>query len=369
MNLDVRHARAAGFLLQQAQDELAAFREKPRTDDRYSLARAVQALVDGRPSRAEHEWAVSETLGRMTGQQLRTGNSILVPTHELVHYEELSPFGDNSFTRDLNVAAAGAGGYLAETSNKQVVDFLRGRSVVGRFGATVLPGLRGDVTLPKISAGASTTWLSNELTQAAEQTPTTAQVALTPKTTSAFVEFSRQLLVQSNASIVLGRHLSAALAAAVDAAALAGSGASGQPTGLLNTAGVNSITGTSIAWTGILDFIVNSGVANLDVTGFATTPAIYKLLASRVRLTGGSIPIIHDGLIDGRPALHSTSVPSASLFAGPWPELWIGEWGAVDVSFDPYTKFTSAIIGVRAMFSLDIAVRYPPAFSIASAIT
>ena len=79
--------------------------------------------------------------------------------------------------------------------------------------------------------------------------------------------------------------------------------------------------------------------------------------------------ILNDGAIDGRPAFHSTSVPSASLIAGPWPELWIGEWGATELSFDPFTKFASAIIAVRAVFSLDIAVRYPAAFSVASSIT
>jgi hypothetical protein len=119
----------------------------------------------------------------------------------------------------------------------------------------------------------------------------------------------------------------------------------------------------------VLDFIVNAGAQNLDVTGYAMQVAIYKLLANRARLAGGSIPIFYDGTIDGRLALHSSSIPTASLIAGPWPELWIGEWGAVELSFDPYTSFTSAIISVRAMFSLDIAVRYPSAFSVASSIT
>lgn len=299
-------------------------------------------------------------LGRATGQQLRTGNSVLVPTHELVQHEQ--------FTRDLNVAGAGAGGFLVDAQNAPVVDFLRGRSVVGRFGATILPGLRGDVTLPKISVGASHTWLSTETTQAAEQTPTTTQIVMRPKTVSSFIEFSRQLLVQSNVDVVLGRHFSGALSAAVDQAALAGSGADGQPAGLTQAAGVNAISGTSLGWDDVLDFIVNAGDANLDVTGFAMPPAIYKLLASREKAAGSGM-ILNDGAIDARPALHSTSVPSASLMGGPWPELWLGEWGVADISFDPATKFTQAIIGVRAMFSLDCAIRYPSAFSFASSIT
>jgi HK97 family phage major capsid protein len=271
----------------------------------------------------------------------------------------------------LSAAGADSGAYLVGTKNAAIIDFLRARSVVGRFGATILPGLVGNVTLPKVLTGAVVTWLTNEAAEAVEQTPTLAQAALTPKTVAVLVEFSRQLLLQSTpvVDLVLGRHLSDALRAAVDAAALAGTGSAGQPLGLVATPGVNSITGTSLAWAGVLDFIVNSGAANLDVSGWAMTPAVYKLLASREKGAAGSGMILSDGAIDARPALHSTSVPTASLIAGPWPEVWLAEWGAVDLSFDPYTKFTSAIIAVRAMFSLDVAVRYPGAFSVASAIT
>lgn len=335
-----------------AQQSADALREPPSNE--YSLGRAIRSLLEARPSIAPVEREVSNMVTRETGRQTTTANSILVPTRELV--------------RDLTAGSFAAGGVLVSTDQGPVVDFLRGRSVVGRFGATILPNLRGDVTLPRVATGASGTWLSTESTPAVEQNPTTGQIALSPKTIALTVDCTRQLLLQSNADVVLRKHFSDALAAAVDMAAIAGTGASGQPRGLTLTSGVNAIAGASIDWSKVLDFIVNAGTANLDVTGYAMPVAIYKLLANRARLTGGSIPIIHDGAIDGRPAMHSASVPSANLIAGPWPELWIGEWGAVELSFDPYTSFTSAVVGVRAMFSLDIAVRYPAAFSVASSI-
>jgi HK97 family phage major capsid protein len=345
--------RSNHLLAQEIAKQTANALERPRTE--YSLGRAVRALLEGERSLAPVEFEVSSMITRNTGRAPTTGNSILIPTHELVR-------------RDANVANAAQGGYLVGSDLGPVANFLRARSVVGRFGATILSGLRGDVLLPRVSTGASVTWLSTESTPAAEQTPGTGQIAMTPKTVAVKVDLSRQLLLQSNADVILGRHLSAALAAAVDAAALAGTGASGQPRGLDGTAGVNAITGTSIDWAKILDFIVNAGAANLDVTGYAMTPAVYKLLAAREKATGSGM-ILADGAIDARPALHSTSVPTASVMAGPWPELWIGEWGSVELAFDPYTLFSTAIVGVRAMFSLDVAVRYPSAFSVASSIT
>jgi HK97 family phage major capsid protein len=49
-------------------------------------------------------------------------------------------------------------------------------------------------------------------------------------------------MVQSDLAQVVGL--------AVDLAVLNGSGASGQPTGIISTAGIGSVTGTSIAYRG-----------------------------------------------------------------------------------------------------------------------
>jgi HK97 family phage major capsid protein len=346
--------RSNRLLAEQIAQQSAEALAPPSTQ--FSIGRAVRSLLEGRRSLAPVEHEVSAMITRETGQQPTTGNSILIPTHALVR-------------RDLTVASAPGGGYLVATDLGPVAHFLRLRSVVGRFGATILPNLRGNVLLPRVSTGAAVTWQTTESTPATEQTPATGQIALTPKTVTVKVDVSRQLLDQSNVDVVLSRHCSDALAAAADTAAIDGTGAAGQPRGLAGTSGVNAIAGASIDWAKVLDFIVNAGTQHLDVTGYAMPVAIYKLLANRARLTGGSIPILHDGTIDGRPALHSSAIPAASLIAGPWPELWIGEWGAVELAFDPYTSFTSAIVSVNAMFSLDIAVRYPSAFSVASSIT
>lgn len=325
-----------------------------REDKQYSLCRAIRGLLTNDLDGFERE--LSDHYARKTGRKPSTANSVLIPLGLIAQ-------------RDLTAASASGGGHLVGADNGPVIDMLRARSVTARLGATILSGLVGNVALPKVSAGSTHTWLANEGSQAAESTPTTGQVLLTPRTVSAFVEVSRTLLLQSDAEAIIARDLASAVAAAIDAAALNGSGAGGQPLGLLGVVGVNSVAGTSLSWPDVLGFLVNAGGANGDVSGFATTPAIYKLLASRARLTGGSIPIVHDGAIDGRPAIHSMGVPTATLIGGPWEHLVIGEWGAVEISTDAFTKFQTAIVGLRCMFSVDVAVRHPAAFSFASSIT
>lgn len=321
----------------------------------YSIARAVRALLTKDRALAGFEFAVSEELGRLTGRKESTLNSLILPTALLA-------------SRDLSAANSAAGGYLVDSELGPVIPALRAHSVVARLGATILPDLVGNCPIPKISTGATTTWLTTEVTPPTESNQVIGLVALTPKTVAGFVEVSRQLLLQSRADVIVAGDLLAGLAAAVDAAAINGSGAGGQPMGLLSATGINAVTGTSLAWSGVLDFVVNAGTAHLDVSGWAMPVAIWKLLANRERFTGAGA-ILNDGAIDGRPAIHSADVPSATLIGGPWEEIIIGEWGTVELTSDHFTKFSTALVGIRALYTLDVGVRYPAAFSVASSVT
>ena len=323
----------------------------------YSIGRAVRALLSQDRSLAGFEYAVSEEITRQSGRPGSTVNSLFVPTEILAK-------------RDLTSGIASAGGNLVETELGPLIPALRARSVIARLGATVLPNLVGNLALPKYAAGASTNWLSTESSPATESTPLLSLVVLTPKTVVGFVEVSRNLLQQQSAAdLIIGSDLIGGLAAAVDSAGINGNGASGQPLGLLNTVGVNAVTGTALAWPTVLDFVVNSGAAHLDLSGWAMPAAIWKLLANRERFTGGGRAILNDGTIDGLPAIHSATVPAATLIAGPWPEIVVGTWGDVELTSDAYSKFTTALVSIRAIYTVDVGVRYPASFSAATSIT
>ena len=78
-------------------------------------------------------------------------------------------------------------------------------------------------------------WLSTEGSQVPPSQTTLAQITITPKTVGAVVNFSRQLSLQANAESFVRRELLRTVATAIDLAVLNGSGAVGQPLGLLGT--------------------------------------------------------------------------------------------------------------------------------------
>lgn len=279
--------------------------------------------------------------------------------------------------RDLNVAAGGAGGFLTQTTNVGFDELMRNISFAFRMGVQRLTGLRDNVAIPRQSAAATAEWLTSETDSPTESQQTFVQLLMTPKTVSAYTELSRQLLLQAtmDAEGLVNSDLAAVAALAVDAAVLNGSGASGQPEGLDNTTGIGAVTGTSLDYAGVLNFQEDVAAGNIMpmAGGYVTTPAVASLMMQRVKFTGTASPLwegnLWEGNMVGFNAMSTNQVAAANMYFGDWSKAIVGEWGVLEVETNPYANFPAGIIGVRAMYSVDVGVRYPAAFSRAQSIT
>jgi HK97 family phage major capsid protein len=276
--------------------------------------------------------------------------------------------------RDLNVAQAGAGGYLVGTDVGAAIDVLRPWSVTARAGVSVISGLQANITLPRTVGNVTGYWLVDELTQATESTATVGSIALAPKTAGAYLEMSRQITLQAAQVEAFTRNeLLRTVGTLVDQAVFNGSGSSGEPLGLLNVPGIGTQSGSSLAYDGVLAMQQTAAEANADDAAVAAiaTPAVRKLLSGRERSTGSGF-IWDRGQIAGMPGFATTDMPSGNLVVGAWPEIVFASWGpGFEISINPYepTNFRKGIIGVRCFVSCDVAVRHAGAFVVASSIT
>jgi HK97 family phage major capsid protein len=343
---------------------------------------AINACVTGDWTNAGFEAEASRTLAQKLGK-VTDKYKFLVPyevqerQHDMTAARELRKALN---LRDLSVASGG-GAYLVQTSNVGFVEMLYNRSVVRRLGATTLPGLVGNVAIPRMSATGTAYWLSSETATITESAQTIVQASLSPKNVGAYTEISRQLLMQSSpaAEGIVSDDLASLVAVAGDYACLAGAGSSGEPDGIIGFSGVGSVTGTSLGYdstNSVLDFQSDVAESNVIPTrgGYVTTPAVAKLLMKRLSFTGVASPPVWtgnlwDGTVAGFPAMSSMQVPTADMIFGDWPNMVIGEWGVLEIEVNPYAGFTAGIIGVRALYSMDVAHRRPFAFSIATSIT
>jgi HK97 family phage major capsid protein/HK97 family phage prohead protease len=337
----------------------------------FNLCRAIDACGMQNWSTAGFEAECSHEIAKRLGRSEASRTTFFVPLE--IQSRDLAQRAQ----RDLTVATGSAGGFLVETANVGFIELLRNRSVIMAMGATRLSGLQGNVAIPKQTTAGTVTWLANEASTITETNQVFAQVALTPKTVGGYTEISRLLLLQSNPSAqqIVMNDLAAIVAIAVDLAGLTGSGASGQPTGIINTAGIGGVTGTSIAYAGIIEFQtdVATGNALTGNCGYVTTPAVAGLLKQRVKFTSTASPLwegqLLDGTVDGYRAIASNQVPAANILFGDFGTVIVGEWSVLELEINPYANFQAGIVGVRAIYTVDIGVRYPSAFSLATSVT
>jgi HK97 family phage major capsid protein len=280
-------------------------------------------------------------------------------------------------TRDMTSAGVSGSNFLVGSRPLTFLDTVRNRSAVLRLGATLIENMTDSATIPKLIADPTTAWLANESTPLTESQPTIGQIALAPKQVGAYTEVSRVLSKQApGLDALLLATLGGSIATAIDAAAIAGTGASGQPTGITATAGVGAFTGASLGWSALVDAQADV-IGGFDVDpaqcGYVTTAAVAQTLMGRQRFTGADAPLWQGaygaGEVAGCRALASGNVPAAAMVFGHWPGLIVATWGVLQLEANPYANFQAGVIGVRAMMAVDIAVRRAADFSVATSIT
>lgn len=336
---------------------------------KYSFTRLMNALANPTDRRAQEaaafEFECSNAFAKQTGRESR---GALVPDDVLQ-------------ARDLTVGVAADGGDLVSTDllSGSFIEKLENAMAISGLGATMLYGLVGNIAIPRQTGGATAYWLA-ENGAPTESQQAVDQVAMTPKTVGAFTEYSRKLLQQSSISVeqFVRNDLALRLALELDRAAIHGTGASNQPTGIVNVAGIGDVAGGANGAAPTYDHMVdleslvsvaNAAVGNLSYLSNAKMRGKLKKTQQFSGTNGRSVfesldyPFavsnqVRSDLDKGT----STGVCSAIVF-GNWRDLVCGFWGGLDLQVNPYSLDTTGAVRITAFQDCDIAVRHPESFA------
>ena len=298
-------------------------------------------------------------------------------------------------------SGATTGGNLVETElrSQDFIESLKNNTLMIGMGVRTLPGLVGDVAIPRRSGNSTGYWLANETTAITQSESTFDQISLTPKNYGVLSKYSRQTLLQATPGIeeLIRTDLTSTVNLGVDLAILNGSGSSGQPTGILQTSGIGSVAGATNGAAITLENIIkleeevlvdNAGGDNMGyVTNAKVLSALKQLRAGGSAAGNGSFLWNTDlsgigrgatpGVINGYRVGVSNQVPSnltkgstsgecSAVLFGDYSQALVGFWGngmELAVSDSDGTDFTKALTSVRAITTLDVAVRQATAFS------
>lgn len=276
----------------------------------------------------------------------------------------------NMSKRDLNTSDDAA--VIAEDfRGGDFIDVLRNASSVMQAGATMLSGLQGDVKIPRKTAASAAGWISTEGGAASESEPTLGQVTMSPKTLGAFTDVTRLMMMQSSLDIeaLIRNDLSVAIAQAIDLGALAGSGASGQPTGIANTSGINAPTAfagvnPTFAEVVAMETAVAEDNALMGNLAYILPAGMYGALKTTAKDSGSGQFVVEPGnTINGYRAIVSNQATAGDMYFGNFSDLLVGMYGGLDITVDPYTNSTSGTVRIVALQTMDVAVRHAVSFA------
>ena len=294
-------------------------------------------------------------------------NSVYIPSFALRSYD------------DTNATESGYGDAFKEEKFFSYEGKLRGEMLAARLGVNFIDNLAGNLNI--VTGGADAAWVAEDVA-ATKAKPAYAKMTLSPKRLQVLQGVTYDLIHQNSKSVdaLIMADMVKAHAAALDAAIFAGSGSSGQPTGVLgragNTVSIDS-TGGPITYAKLVEMEQMVGEDNglLDETlAYVSNAKVMGKLKTIPQVQGYPWYLLNEGKVNGYPFFMSNALPSnltkstgsnlsAAIF-GPFSQVICGTWGGgLQFIIDPYTAKASGVLEVTAIAYHDVAVRHADAFA------
>lgn len=325
--------------------EQKSFNIKTKMNKEFRLLKAISDIANNRQL-DDVALAVSEAgKEEMRKSGLSFGGQIQLPIEERAA---------------ITVAAEGED--TVATNLYNVIAPLRAKNVLVQAGAKFITNLTGDVQIPLMTAE-SCGWES-EIAEAKDGAGTFSSVKLSPKRLTAYIDLSKQFLIQDSvgAEELIRQDLINALNAKLEATILgAEDGDLTKPEGIFHKIDPTAHTVANFA-----DLVnAESDIEDANVIGEMKyvmsnkAKAAFRSMAKSAKTTQ---LVMEGGMIDGTPVLNTSHVAGKNFAYGDWSNLAIGQFGAVDLLVDPYTKASQGMIRIVINAYFDAKVLRPEAF-------
>lgn len=252
----------------------------------------------------------------------------------------------------------------------QMIPLLRNAMALTRAGVTFLDGLVGDVMFPKQTGTATAGWVGRDGGTIGESNQTIGGVTLTPRTLGVYVDYGRQLRLQSSVAVenFIRTDLMTIMALEQDRVGIHGGGTNGEPAGVEITSGIGTqtfSTASSPTRDEVIGMRTDLATANalLNTQAFITNSTVYgNMMGTAIDSGSGRFLIDENGNLIGRTLIESNQIESGEMYFGNWSELLVGTWGGLDLLIDPYAGATAGTVRVLVFRSIDLVVRHAQSF-------
>ena len=260
--------------------------------------------------------------------------------------------GDKQVAMAISTSAGSGGSLIPETMASDIIELLRPKTIVRALGARIVPLVNGNLTMPRLTGGATSGYKGENDAQNAEGS-TTDDVKLSAKTQMTIVPISNELIGYAgfNTEQIFLNDMIMAIANRQDKAFLRDDGTGNTPIGFKKTA---TEGGRTVTWKGSADLatidayldvlilgLMNSD-SNMTSPGWGMSPRSFMKLQGLRDGNGNKVyPEMAQGMLKGYPVRHTTNIPvnlgagtnETEIYFADFADVVIGETGEMSIDF------------------------------------
>ena len=303
----------------------------------FSLIRAIREIANGEKLSGDAEAITRAGREEMIKAGLNPVGSIIVPQQRA----DVTVTAEHDDTIGIDVYNTFAP--------------IREGLVAVKAGARYYAGLTSDVRIPVLGGG-NVAW-ATEVGSAADPTYAFTSVNLTPKRLTAQFKLSKQMVAQDSAQIeaTLLADIRKAVITKLNATMFGTAAASGgAPKGIGN--GQTAAVATDWAK---LTTLVEAAVERLAVgEDYAYIASPEAAAVIRQMTYNKTTRLVYEGgNVDGTPLFKTIGCAANQAYYGDWSNLVIGQWGALDLTVDPYSAAGTGelVITINSYFDYGVA--------------
>ena len=265
-----------------------------------------------------------------------------------------------------------------------IIDRLFPASAAARMGAQMISVPQGLIEWPVVTSSVAAGWADGEAANVAGPTAfATTDRAMNPnKTLGIQMRISRRAMLQSGAALedAVRRDMNSAVSQAMDAAVFLGTGANGQPLGVIAGQSTYGITATAIGaaatWAAfraaVARFIAANAAGGPGEVRLMLRPEVWSYMDGALvtntavsewdrliaQIGAGNVFLATNALAapTGSPLASSALLTTS---AGGVAPIFVGMWGAMDLIRDPFTDAQSGGLRLTGLATMDVTVARP----------
>lgn len=315
-DIDIQIRKIEEDNLKQSNTHIRTMKEK------FSLLKAINDVANNRQLDERAQEVVTAGIAEMRKAGQSYSGQIVLPVEE---------------RSDIQATVATAGQENVPEDKLEILEPLRAKLVLTQAGASYMTGLIGNVSIP-VYSGSNVGW-AGEVNAASDGAGTFSEVTLEPKRLTAFIDVSKQFLIQdsNSAEEMLKSDIVNAISNKLEATILGDeAGSTTQPAGILN--GVNADE-SAITYKDIVK--MEADLEDKNVSGdikFIVSPSAKADLKTTDKGTDTGKYLMEGNELNGYPVLCTSAVAGKGVIMGNWSDYVIGQWGGINCQIGAVQK-------------------------------